>query len=496
MNEIRIGTRREVCWDEFLMDRCEGITVLMHRPEYRGLALYADRPWEGNVCGYPTVVEDGGLVRFYYRGADIAVDENLVPDRRAVHAGQGRFCYAVSTDGGKSFRRQPAGITGPALQPGNNCMFTQEMDNFSVFLDDNPACPAEERYKGLCGICSPRDQHLELYVSADGIHFTRKRILADDGAYDSLNVAFWDPQREQYFLYYRGIHHPGTSGDDGKWHEEDDSGKVIRDIRVRTSRDFIHWSKPKLISFDRDCPDYQLYTNQVRPYPRAPHIFLGMPTRYTERLGDQANFPHLPAYRTRRALTAMEGRSGYAMTDCVLMTSRDGFTFRRSEEAFLTPGPECGNNWFYGNCYPAYGVVETESDRPGFPNEISVYVGEGYRTTPVRFQRYAVRLDGFFSWRGDGRGGTVLTKPVLFDGASLEVNFATSALGSLRIRLCGKDGEPLEGYDSGNLFGDSVQRTVDFHRPVSALAGTPVRLEISLRDADLYSFRFCPAWAL
>ena len=62
MEEIRIGTRREVCWDEFLMDRCEGVQVLMHRPEYRGLALRADRSWEGNVCGYPTVVQDGGLV--------------------------------------------------------------------------------------------------------------------------------------------------------------------------------------------------------------------------------------------------------------------------------------------------------------------------------------------------------------------------------------------------------------------------------------------------
>ena len=85
---------------------------------------------------------------------------------------------------------------------------------------------------------------------------------------------------------------------------------------------------------------------------------------------------------------------------------------------------------------------------------------------------------------------------MIFDGVSLEVNFATSALGSFRIRLCGEDGTPLEGYDSGNLFGDSVARPVDFDRPLAALAGTPVRMEISLQDADLYSFRFCPAWEL
>ncbi len=496
MEQIRIGTRREVCWDEYLMDRAEGIRVEMHRPEYRGLALTCDKPWEGNVCGYATVINDDGLVRFYYRASDLTVDESLVPDRRAMRSVPGRFCSAVSTDGGRTFRRIPAGVSAPGLMPGNNCLFSQEMDNFSVFRDDNPDCPPEERYKGLSGICSPADQHLDLYVSADGLHFTRKGVLADDGAYDSLNVAFWDPARAQYFLYYRGLHHPGERNDDGKWHEGDVSGEVVRDVRVRTSKDFVHWSEPRLISFDPERPDLQLYTSMMRPYPRAPHVFLGMPTRYTERLGDRQNFPHLPAYRTRQALTALEGRSGFAMTDCVLMTTRDGFTFRRSEEAFLTPGPECGDNWYYGNCYPACGILETKSDRPGFPNELSLYVGEGYRCTPIRFQRYAVRLDGFFSWRGDGSGGRVLTKPVVFDGASLEVNFATSALGSLHIRLCGEDGSPLEGYDSGDLFGDSVARPVDFDRPLASLAGTPVRMEISLRDADLYSFRFCPAWDL
>ena len=32
-----------------------------------------------------------------------------------------------------------------------------------------------------------------------------------------------------------------------------------------------------------DSPDEALYTNQVLPYYRAPHIFVGFPTRYVER---------------------------------------------------------------------------------------------------------------------------------------------------------------------------------------------------------------------
>ena len=58
------------------------------------------------------------------------------------------------------------------------------------------------------------------------------------------------------------------------------------------------------------------------------------------------------------------------------------------------------------------------------------------------------------------------------------------------IRLLDADGSALEGYDSGNLFGDSVDRLVDFEKPVEELAGKEVRMELTMRDADLYSFRF------
>ena len=40
------------------------------------------------------------------------------------------------------------------------------------------------------------------------------------------------------------------------------------------------------------------------------------------------------------------------------------------------------------------------------------------------------------------------------------------------------------------IFGDSVDRPVEFDRPLSALKGQTVRLKIKLRDAHLYSFVF------
>ena len=156
----------------------------------------------------------------------------------------------------------------------------------------------------------------------------------------------------------------------------------------------------------------------------------------------------------------------------------------------MTPGIECDCNWYYGDCYVGWGMVETAGELPGSPNEISIYMSRNYRAKDLDLCRYALRLDGFFSWHCDFKPGSVLTKPIEFTGGELEINFATSALGYVRIRLCDEAGNPIEGYDSGRLFGDSVDRPVDFAGDLNALSGKPVRMLIEMKDAELYSFKF------
>ena len=55
MSPVHIGSRREVCWDDALIEKAEGMEIKMHKPQYRGDALTCDKPWEGNVCCYYTV---------------------------------------------------------------------------------------------------------------------------------------------------------------------------------------------------------------------------------------------------------------------------------------------------------------------------------------------------------------------------------------------------------------------------------------------------------
>jgi hypothetical protein len=51
-------------------------------------------------------------------------------------------------------------------------------------------------------------------------------------------------------------------------------------------------------------------------------------------------------------------------------------------------------------------------------------------------------------------------------------------------------GQPLDGYKSCEIFGDALDRTVDFDLPLSELAGKPVCLEFTMREAELYAMRF------
>jgi len=221
-------------------------------------------------------------------------------------------------------------------------------------------------------------------------------------------------------------------------------------------------------------------------------MFIGFPVRYQDRYQDgQQNYDQLPGYENRTWMYRNRmPRIGTVITDGLVMTSRDGYSYRRTEEAFLTPGAEGRDNWVYGDCYFYYGMAQTPSDIPGTPDEISMYATHGYMGEKVRICRYTSRLDGFFSWRSDYDGGKVLTKPFLFKGDMLKINFATSGAGHVQICLTDAEGNLLEGYDSGKLFGDSVDRQVLFPKALKDLNGKEIRMEISLKDADLYSFQF------
>jgi hypothetical protein len=265
---------------------------------------------------------------------------------------------------------------------------------------------------------------------------------------------------------------------------------AFRDVRLTRSKDFVHWTEPEMIIFSDGDQNIQHYTNQIYKYPGT-NIFIGTPVRYLKHDFDDVNFKYLPAWGgQRQKLINAENRVGTVSTDCVLITSRDGLHFDRCNEAFMAPGIEKTHNWVYGECYLSHHAVETVSDENENVNELSFYVGEGHRGIQSKFVRYTLRLDGYFSWHGNYSGGEILTKEIIFTGSTLKINFATSALGYVRISICDEEGRVIDGFESAKLFGNSLSRPVDFAAPLSALSGKKVKLKIELKDADLYSFMF------
>ena len=178
------------------------------------------------------------------------------------------------------------------------------------------------------------------------------------------------------------------------------------------------------------------------------------------------------------------------------MTSRDGQSFQRWDEAFLRPGPQSEGHWIYGDNYQTYGLWETKTATVKGPNEISMHFTEyAWLDDQHQSRRYSIRLDGFVSLHAPFAGGELISKPLRFKGKHLSINYATSAAGSVRFELQDVDGKPLQGYSLGDClehYGDSVEQAIAWKggNDLAALAGKPVRLRIVLKDADLYSFQF------
>ena len=133
---------------------------------------------------------------------------------------------------------------------------------------------------------------------------------------------------------------------------------------------------------------------------------------------------------------------------------------------------------------------------PGNDKEYSTYATEAYYTGPdSRVRRFTYRVDGFVSLRAGAGGGELVTKPLVFSGGKLAVNFVTREGGRLRVELQDADGRPIERFtlaDSTPIRGDAIDQPVAWKNgdDVGALAGKPIRVRFELNNADLFSFRF------
>lgn len=464
-----IGSRRELFVDHFLIERLTKARLHLHEPRSEGRVLSLDAPQEGPFSAYTTVLQDSDRYLMYYRGV-----RNVGRDGDDHE----RTCLAISSDG-IHWTKPELGLFEHDGSSANNIVLANAAPithNFCPMIDTNPGVAASERFKAVGGT----GHHLYALISADGIHWKKLReepILSDSNVpfphvhmFDSQNLVFWSEAEQKYVCYFRVW--------DG-----------VRRVARSTSDDFANWSPAVMMlqlhndghSGTQLAPTEHLYTNQTSPYFRAPHLYVSTAARFFE---------------GRQVLTEAQAKAINVnpiyfkdTSDSVFMTSRGGNVYDRTFlEGYLKPGIGAGN-WVSRTNYPALNLVQTG------PTEMSFYVNQNYAQPTAQLQRYSLRLDGFASVRAGADPGELLTRPLIFDGSQLKINFATSAAGGLRFELQTPDGQPIPDFkleDCQEQIGNEIERIVSWKSQpdLRSLAGQPVRLRCVLKDADLFAIRF------
>ena len=464
---IHVGERLELFVDRHLIDEITGDAELkMHRPEPREVVLVTGEPWEGNTCAYYTIFEDSRdgkpLYRMYYRGSHWIVETKKASHPEVV-------CYAESNDGIKWVKPKLGLFEFNGSKENNIVWNGVGTHNFTVFKDKNPNCQPDARYKAIARGRSlvkgdKASKHgLFVYKSKDGIHWKlyKDEPVITKGAFDSQNLAFWDPVEKQYRDYHRYFN------SDRK-----------RDIMTSVSHDFVNWSEPVPINYE-DGRSEHLYTNAIQPYDRAPHILIGFPTRYIPK--------------------------GSAVAP-LIMTGRDRLNFYKWPEPVIpmsAPKDRAGNR----SNYMTWGMLRLSGAR----EEISVYATEAYYEGPnSRLRRFVYRNNGFVSLHaGAGKTGELLTKPLTFCSATnpqglsflLMVDGDIHDGGSIQVSLVDEAGKEIPGFGAGqskwNGKGGSIGSSVNWKNAdadkwsdLNSLSGRAIRLKIKITNADVYAFRF------
>lgn len=455
---ISIGSQLQLFLDDKLIDSMHDLELRLHSPRRAEVAIKKDKPWEDSTMFDPVVIKDESGYRMWYR-----TNYNAPP----FYTG-----YAESDDGVR-WTKPSLGLVEFRGEKNNNLVWSSGPDKSApyvlcVFKDGKPKTPASERYKAIGvrrqpGSDPPADDLYGL-VSADGLHWRllqKEPIIRGprgDLMFDSHNIAFWDSARSQYVIYARGWPNGWPTG--------------TRGIRRTVSSDFRRWSALKTLELWKDAERDHLYKNAATPYYRRPDILLMFPKRY------------LPERKSADPNWKLKG-----LSDIVFMSSRDGVHWdRRFREAFLRPGRD-RLNWHERAIEVGPGLVPTGE------GEMSLYFIEHYRTKSVAIRRGVLREDGLVSVHAKFKIGELITRPLVFAGNQLVINYSTSAAGSIRVEIRDPSGKPFKGYEAeacDEIYGDELTRMVRWkgNSDLQELAGKPIILRIISSDADLFSLQF------
>jgi hypothetical protein len=303
---------------------------------------------------------------------------------------------------------------------------------------------------------------IRLIGSHDGIHWDEASDTRIAHVHsDCHNTICYDPRRREYVMTLRAKH-IYRAGQEGIVNTGESRRVALMSSPALWTDWLAHAAPQQIVQPDE--------LDAAGDYNR----FYGMPTKYYAGIHWGFLYP-------------------FRMNDDIyteLAWSRDGSRFDRfpSRSRFLDYGPdgkwddtilkvvpswiEVGDEWWF--YYQGWDGPNETARRTG---------GVGLAT---------IRKEGLVSLRGPRDGGVVCTRQLLWPKGSLIIN-ADAAQGEISVRISDEKRKPIDGFDYEDcevFRGDSVAHEVRWKgRSLGELAGRVIRLEMMLKNADLYTFR-------
>ena len=460
---VEIGTVPQFFVDDYIVDnrfaikyKNNAMVRRFHRP-----VKHEDNPLFTGEVTYPNVVRDSdtGLFRMWYQIYDRT-------DKLAGGKTKYAIAYAQSKDG-LEWERPNLGMFEFTGTRANNVVL-QGPDQARASGPQILLSVPEAQRRGYRYLMSYRVggagrdvDGIRLIGSHDGINWdTAADALLKHIHSDTLNSIVYDANLDQYVMFCRAKHIYRTF--DG---EMIDTGASRRVARMAGRELWTEWaSNPQniLIPDEQDSQDNY-------------NFFYGMPTHY-----------HAGIYWGFLWV--------FQMNDPIyteMVTSRDGVHWERLparpaliprgedgawDDGMTFGGPhwiEVGDQWWF-----YYGGFDGPHDS---------------KTRAAGIGLATIRKEGVLSLYGPAAGGgVVVTRSLLWPGGRLVLNVEAPE-GEVKVRVSDAMRKVVPGFDYQDcqpFTGDSTAHTVGWNESsIDSLKGEVIRLEIFLRNADLYTFR-------
>lgn len=472
-NPVLKKNGREFFIDDYRIDSMIDIQRMVVPGKKSSILIEPTEPWEGTaVYIYGTVLYDqpkGSGYRMWYGSYK---DEKYY------------LCYATSKDG-INWLKPKLGLVEFNGSKQNNI---SKVGGGTVIYDPYDKDP-ERRYKMMNFDPSKERFGYNIFFSKDGLKwndFHQKPVLpygdVSNIAYDTARKLYIASTKQRMLVSNTSV----------------TPGKNDRIAFVSVSKDFINWSAPE--------EPRSIWTAAVEGDPFDDMAVIakggiesnvyGMPVY--PYYGSYIGFPWM--FDIMRYDNGIFAGTGDGKIQPQIAVSRDLRIWDRplSIREPLIPLGKAGS-WDDGTLYTASNMLENN-------NEITVYYGAmnlphggsaGGLTQYAHIAKATWRKDGFIALHnGGGKDtGTLVTKPIRFDGKLLKLNAQLNAGGKLFVELLNADGSTIAGYELKNskpITGDKLNATATWTKgtDISALKNQKIILRFRLVNGNIYSYWF------